>query len=386
MESGKFNVLLDGFWGSSGKGKISTWLADKFGVTHVSSSNFPNAGHTAQFGNNKFVSKAIPTPACLKAFRGMDMSCYLSPGSGFNWDRLIQEWQETGRPQIYVHDRASIVNELHAAREREGKDSTKHIASTMQGSGAAISDKVMRKQDVLLAGNDQDGILDAFKEISSPSNIEVINGMYFRNLVHSIIDNGNTWLHEGSQGYSLSIDHGSHYPHCTSRNCTLQAAMDHMAIPPLMVGDVYLNLRTFPIRVGNVLENGVEVGFSGDFYDDQEELSWEEVAEYAGMPQEEREALAERERTTVTKRIRRVANFTFTGLKDAVQTNGATKLALNFVQYLDWNDQGLRGEEKAFQKLSKKTRDLIDKIEVETNVPVVIIGTGADNDDIISLL
>jgi adenylosuccinate synthase len=162
--------------------------------------------------------------------------------------------------------------------------------------------------------------------------------------------------------------------------------MDDMAMPPRMVGDVYLNLRTNPIRVGNVVEGGKQVGYSGDFYRDCHEISWEEVAKEAGMPSDEVERLKGREYTTVTGRLRRVSNFSWIGLEDAVRTNGATKLILNFVQYLDWNDRNLRGGREAFEKLSHKSRSFIDKIEEAANVPVVLIGTGADHEDMISLL
>jgi adenylosuccinate synthase len=390
MIPGKFNVLLDQAWGSSGKGKTSAWLADHFGVTAVSSSNFPNAGHTARFSDGtKFVAKAIPTAAILKKAKGMGMKCFISPGSGYDPQQLIKEWEECGKPNLYIHERASIVTDEHKKREADGSDSTKHVASTMQGTSAAIVDKILRRENVILARSGS--TLDAFlkkgynEEVANDS-VQIVEAMQFRNLTYSMIDNGKTWLHEGSQGYALSIDHGSHYPYCTSRNCTLQAAMDHMAIPPSMIGDVYLNLRSVPIRVGNVFENGKQLGFSGGFYPDCEELTWEEVARRAGMPEDEAKALPEKERTTVTKRIRRVCTFSFLGLRDAVRTNGVTKIALNFVQYLNWNDAGIKGGREAFSKLSKESRAFISKVEDETGIPVVLIGTGADHEEMISLL
>ncbi len=406
MQTGKFNILLDCFWGSSGKGKTSAWLADKFNVEHISSSNYPNAGHTAAFSDGtKFIAKAIPTAAILKKVNGSGTKCYISPGSGFTWIQLFKEWLECGKPEIFIHGRASIVTEEQKRRESEGSDSTKHIGSTMQGSGTAIADKIMRRPGVPLAGTDfereirylydcePDHQFNKLVKSSEGFDIEeffekvrVLEAQEFRNLTHSVIRNGATWLHEGSQGYALSIDHGSHYPFCTSRNCSVQAAMDHMAVPPSMVGDVYLNLRTFPIRVGSVVENGVQVGYSGGFYSDCKEMTWEEVARYSGMPPEEAAKLAERERTTVTKRIRRVTNFSFEGLRDAVAVNGATKLVLNFVQYLDWNDNGLKGGKEAFGKLSTKSRDLITQIEDVAQVPVVLVGTGALHDEMISIL
>jgi adenylosuccinate synthase len=392
MQTGKFNVVIDGLWGSSGKGKLSTWLADRFVTTRVSSSNFPNAGHTAAFSDGtKFVAKAIPTSAILKKTHGLGMECYLSPGSGFSWTQLVKEWKEAGKPAIRIHERASIVTDDHAKREREGLDSTVHIASTMQGSAAAIVDKVLRRADCKLAWNTVDDMQRDFEgSLASEfaDSVSVIAGDAFRSLVqHQVLDQGHTWMHEGSQGFSLSIDHGSHYPYCTSRNCTVQAALDHMAMPAQSLGDVYVNLRTYPIRVGNVVdENGQQKGYSGDFYPDCKEMTWEQVAAESGMPAEEAQKLAERERTTVTKRIRRVCNFSFIGLKDACRTNGATKLCVNFVQYLDWKDAGKKGGREAYNSLSKKSRDFISRVEEAANVPVVLIGTGALHDEMISLL
>ena len=401
MITGKFNVIIDQAWGSSGKGKISTYLADKFGVTNVSSANLPNAGHTAAFADGtKFVAKAIPTALILKKVNGLGMVGFVSPGSGFNPKQLVKEWYECGKPKLFIHDRANIVTEEHAAREREGAESTKHIASTMQGSGTALADKVLRKADVKLVRSTP--LIKLFEELYEKDhdtrkylegNMEEIadkvtslDAFEFRNLTHSILGQGNTWLHEGSQGYALSIDHGSHYPNCTSRNCSLQAAMDYMAIPPSMVGDVWLNLRTHPIRVGNVIEDGEQKGYSGGFYPDCTELTWEQVAKESGMPPEEAALLAERERTTVTKRVRRVATFSWIGLKDAVRVNGVTKISVNFVQYLNWSDNGIKGGRDALGKLSRQTRDFIQKIEDIVNVPVVLVGTGALHDEIIDLM
>lgn len=399
MIKGKFNVVLDAFWGSSGKGKTSAWLADHYGSSRVSSSNYPNAGHTAAFQDGtKFVAKAIPTAAILRKVKGIGIQSFISPGSGYDWVQLVKEWDQAGRPEMFIHSRASVVTEDHKRREREGAESTKHIASTMQGSGTAIADKVLRKEDVQLAGTAPLEDEARALRIASPAAADILAGdgltqflervhvtdaWDFRVMTHSALEAGHAWLHEGSQGYALSIDHGSHYPNCTSRNCSVQAAMDHMAVPPSLVGDVYLNLRSFPIRVGNVVEDGVQKGYSGGFYPDCQELTWEQVAAQSGMPASEAAVLAERERTTVTKRIRRVCTFSFEALKDAVRVNGATKLVLNFAQYFDWADNGLRGGNEAFLKLSRKTREFIDRAEAVAGIPVVLIGTGALHDEMI---
>lgn len=393
MKSGLMNILIDEAWGSSGKGLMSTYLVDKYKARYVSSSNYPNAGHTMRMSSGyTFVAKAIPTALGLHACLGRDMIGFVSPGSGFFPAQLYKEWVHTGKPQLFIHNRASIVTPDHARREREGNESTKHIASTMQGSGTAIADKVLRKADCILAGTIPTSEWDLGPEELSADlraefveKVRVVDAHEFRDMTHAIISTDGMWLHEGSQGYALSIDHGTHFPNCTSRNCSVQAAMDHMAVPPQKIGDVYMNMRSFPIRVGNVVENGQQLGYSGDFLPDQKELTWGEIAKIAGMPEEEANALTERERTTVTRRVRRVATRSDALLKDAVRVNGVTKLSMNFVQYWNWNDAGLKGGKEAFAKLSKETRAQLDHIEELVGIPVTLIGTGANHDEIIDL-
>ncbi len=110
----------------------------------------------------------------------------------------------------------------HKMREESGKDSTKHIASTMQGTATAISDKILRKADVELAGaipnisekldmaywidrvasSDTqfgDFISDKLNYNDIIDKIEIIDPLDFRNKVRSTISNGEVWLHEGSQ-------------------------------------------------------------------------------------------------------------------------------------------------------------------------------------------
>ena len=383
--------MLDQAWGSSGKAKMSCHLADKRNVTHASASCYPNSGHTAVFGDHKYVFKVLPSPVALNPELNRDVPIYLSPGTGFHIDQLVKEWEFSGYPDIFIHDRASIVTTAHMRREQFGQDSTKHIASTMQGSGAALSDKVMRKSGVLLARDlysiMQDMVLsdgpmafgEDFDMEKFQQHVGVLPAKEFREMVHGELARGATWLHEGSQGYALSIDHGSHYPQCTSRNCTSMKALDDLGVPPQLIGDVYLNLRTFPIRVGNVVEDGMEVGNSGGFYPDCYETSWEEVAKGAGMSEQETRELVERERTTVTKRIRRVCTFSWEGLKDAVATNGVTKICVNFIQYFGMENARVSRR----SDLNARAQAFLDRIESTTNRPVVAIGTGADHTEVI---
>jgi adenylosuccinate synthase len=80
-------------------------------------------------------------------------------------------------------------------------------------------------------------------------------------------------------------------------------------------------IRTFPIRVGNTLD-----GYSGGWYPDQTEITWDELG-------------VKPEYTTVTKRIRRVATFSWGQFDDALHANDPDFVFINFLNYLDKESQ-----------------------------------------------
>lgn len=384
MQNGKFNFLVDSAWGSSGKGAASTRLADIHNVKNLSGCNYPNAGHCVVHEGNKQVFKVLPSGAALATIypENQRPTLWVGCGSGFEVKQLQKELEFTGyaKPDsewpknvpddIIIHGRAVVVTESHINAEGPGGvQSTLHISSTMSGSGAAMSDKMMRKPEVKLA---------------SDVGVGVSNWDFYRK-VWSTLEKS-TFLHEVSQGFALSLNSGTHYPFCTSRDCTPQQAYADFGLLPHMVGDVYLNIRALPIRVGNNFdEKGNQIGYSGDCMPDQKELSWDEVAEIAEFPPEEAKLLAEQERTTVTKKVRRVFSPSWELLAFSAKYCGATKLVLNFPQYVHWSAHRARGGKEALQSLHKDVRAYVDKMEETTNLPVVLIGTGAEHNDYIYL-
>jgi adenylosuccinate synthase len=372
MRAGQFNTIVDSAWGSSGKGAASTRLADIHNVEHLSSANYPNAGHTVRIAGETIVFKALPSGAALTKI-GKRPKLWLGCNSGFYADVIVNEMRVTGylgTKDVHIHDRAMVVETRHAAAEApEGKQSTLTISSTMSGSGAAITEKAMRQPDVTLAR-------DIRPEAEKPWDFWL--GMQNRMIL------GQTFLHEVSQGFALSLNWGTHYPHCTSRDCTPQQAYADFGIQPHQAGDVYLNVRSLPIRVGNNFDAaGRQIGYSGDAMPDCQELTWGQVASEAEMPADEAAKLAERERTTVTKKIRRVFSPSWQLLEFSAKFCGATKLILNFPQYIHWSANKVRGDHLAKRSLHHKVRTYIDEMEDVTGLPVVMIGTGADHDDYI---
>ena len=376
QSKGKVDFVVDSAHGSSGKGAVSTRLVDIKHHQNASTCNSSNAGHTALLGDKKFVSKVLPTSAALNMFGLAKPRLWVGANSGFFIPQLEKELSETGYKsdgeQLVIHERAVIMGQRHIDTESHGgAQSTEHLASTMSGSGAAYAEKVMRLPSAQLAG----GV----------ASLNTVNGPTFVEKFRAALNGGQSFMHEVSQGYALSIDHGTHYPSCTYRNCTPQQAAADLLLRWSDIGDVYLNVRTFPIRVGNVVVDGQQRGYSGDFMADQAETTWEQIAKDAEFPPDEAAKLAEQERTTVTRRIRRVATQSWSLLAMSAKHCNATKLILNFPQYLHWSAHKVRGGPAEYKTLHAKVRQFVERMEDVTNLPVVMIGTGADHEDYIYL-
>ncbi len=360
LQSGAFNVVIDGQFGSTGKGKVAAWLCKTYRPDFISTTNGPNAGHVAVSGERSFLSKILPASAIHDDI--YKPKYVIGAGAIFSVKRLLQEITETGvdRSRVIIHPRAMVVTEEHAAQERA---TTKHVASTMQGTAAAVVDKMMRREGVKLARD--------YSELS-----DMIFDGHLATYCIEQIDQGAKWMHEGSQGYSLGINHGFDYPHCTSRECTASLQLSDMGLPTRQMGNVIMVIRPYPIRVGNVIEDGKQVGYSGDVYPDQKEITWAEVAAAAGAPDE----VMKGELTTVTKRLRRVFTFSKMQLKQACLVNGTTHIALNFANYISW---------KCFQanspeRIPQDVYDFVKMVNAEVaDIPgspprVAVLGTGPE--------
>jgi adenylosuccinate synthase len=202
---------------------------------------------------------------------------------------------------------APVVDEHCREYEREH---LKYIASTFQGTGAAIGLKAMRSKDIRLV-----------RDIPALQ----YHRCHFSDHLIKEIDEGKTGLVEICQGYGLTVD-SEHYPYTTSRCVNVGQSLAYLDVPPRMVGNVIGVARSYIIRVGNV-----EGGTSGDTFVDSTEISWEELSQRLGRPV--------KELTTVTKRVRRVFTFSRKLFERAVLRNGVDILFLTFVDYLHPKEQ-----------------------------------------------
>lgn len=300
LTSSKLSILIDGQFGSTGKGLVASYLGSTNHIDIIITNNGPNSGHTCYLGEEKVILKMLPVSSLFSK----NSLIYFCAGAIIDPDVLIREIKERGisEDRIRIHPRASIVEDIDREEERVEGSSTEGLASTQMGTGRALSRKVNRTSTLA------EGCNLLSKYISKVD-------------VGYLLDQGCTGLMEVPQGLGLSINSGLSYPYCTSREVTVSSALTDAGLHPHYLGKVIMVLRTLPIRVGNIVKDGEVVGWSGPFYEDSKEVSWDDLAL---IP----------ERTTVTNRIRRVATFSFKQYKEAINLLRPDYVVLNFSNYL----------------------------------------------------
>jgi len=367
MIKGKANIVMDGQWGSTGKGKLVGYLALTNDINAAVCDFMSNAGHTCVDDEGKsLVTCQIPM-----AFVNTDCMLLINPGAAITIDRLKKELEMFAdykvADRLMIHPHVAIITQEDRDHE---KKAVERISSTLKGCGGSLSRKVMR---VAKLAKHEDALAPYIGDTTKAT--------------HGILRSGGTVLLEGAQGFDLSINHGWSYPFTTSRDVTTMSILNNAGVPPFYLGDNYGALRTYPIRVGNTYdEDGNEVGYSGDFYDDQHEVDWEFVKAQSGAVK------SQEERTTVTNKVRRVFTFSFSQVQRFVEICAPTKIFVNFVNHLNAEDEGKR----TMSELSHESISFVDKLqyffnEIHTgfrSVPIPQIshlGTGAKHSDMVEI-
>ena len=354
--SGKIHIVYDGMWGSCGKGKFCGELAlnKKLNIQVCVNNNAPNAGHSFIFDDGrKVITKHIPI-----GFVNKNIS-YLVIGESaiIDFDRLLFELTQykdilNGR-QIYIADTAAVISDRHRQQEIKKIKS----GSTFSGAGAALVDKIMRK-DVLVRDDER------FLELQKNGLIKIVNSKTFFPMLYNGIppfSGSENILVELSQGDALGINNSANYPNTTSRDCSpAQALKDIHATNFSSHVKKYCVFRPYPIRINNNSNAGFI--YTGDF-EGAKEISWEEVCGRSGLPSEEIKKL---EHTTVTQRLRRVAEFSIKQFAEMLLDTKPDECFLNFAQYIDGEIAGLTSKgAKIIQRKFENCSDTISKSEEE---------------------
>jgi adenylosuccinate synthase len=334
-------VVVGGQYGSEGKGKLVSHLASvDGGRSAVVRCGGPNAGHTADGAGGRALLRQLPSGAVVPGSR-----LFMAPGMQIDVDLLHEEISRLGIDpgRLRIDHQATLMSADDSGDERR-RHLGERIASTLSGTGAAIARRVLREPDVRLAKHER-------------SLAPYLDDVPRR--VSELIAEGSSVIVEGTQGFGLSLYHGA-FPFVTGRDTTAAGFLAEAGISPMVVSDVVLVLRTYPIRVA---------GNSGPL----DEIGWDEVVRRSGYPT----ALAEY--TTVTGRLRRVGEFDWDLAERAVMVNRPTSIALHGADYLDHSDLGV----SRWHQLGERSKHFIDTLEQRLGVRVRYVFTGPDRDHII---
>ena len=131
-------VVVGGFFGDEGKGKIISYLAIKDNPKIIVRGGAgPNAGHTIRDGDKTYKVRMLPS-----GFLNKNAKVMIGPGVVINPDVLLKEIQDfgaTGRSFIDKH--CGVIEETHLARDSKGELKEK-IGST--GSGTEPANEIGR--------------------------------------------------------------------------------------------------------------------------------------------------------------------------------------------------------------------------------------------------
>ena len=413
-------MLLGLQWGDEGKGKVIDVLTPNYDVI-TRFQGGPNAGHTLEFNNEKYVLRSIPSGI----FQGdkinvISNGVVLDPALFKAEAEALSASGHDLTQKLYISKKAHLIMPTHrlldAANEAAKGDAK--VGTTGKGIGPTYTDKVgrygLRVGDIL--GNFEEKyatakkrhlqILDSMNfaydlSETEPAWLEGIEYLKKFQLIDSehylndIIDQDKSILCEGAQGTMLDIDFGS-YPFVTSSNTICAGACTGMGIAPNKIGDVYGIFKAYCTRVGSG-------PFPTELFDEVGDTLCKNGHEFG----------------SVTGRKRRCGWIDLVALKYSVMINGVTQLIMMKSDVLDMFDTikacvGYRigGEEidyfpyeitddvepiyvelpgwkqdmtkmKSEGEFPKAFNDYLDFLEDQLNVPIKIVSVGPDREQTI---
>ena len=327
-------VVVGGFFGDEGKGKIISYLAlhDKPSIV-VRGGAGPNAGHTIKDGDKTYKVRMLPS-----GFLNKDAKVMVGPGVVVNPDVLLKEVNDFGVDgRAFLDFNCGIIEKSHRDADSQGRLKEK-IGSTGSGTGPANAERAMRT-------------LKLAKEIEQlkPYLIDVPLE------VNSALDRNENVLIEGTQGTHLSLWHGT-YPFVTTKDVTASGICADVGVGPKKVDDVIVVFKAYLTRVGT----GPMPGELSE--EETSQLGWEEFG-------------------TVTGRLRRAAEFDFELAKRAVMLSSANQISITKLDVRFPNCAGIT----SYNELEEDAKSFIKNIEEELGVKVTLIGTGPSINDVIDL-
>ena len=418
-------VVIGAQWGDEGKGKIIDILTEKADLV-VRFQGGHNAGHTLVIDGDKTVLHLIPSGIFN------DAKCLIGNGVVLHLPTIIKEIEYLESKGIDVQSKLMISSQcplilpshiaIDEAREKSlGKNA---IGTTGRGIGPVYEDKVARRAVHVMDLFEEDLFRSKLTSLTTYHNFLLeklyesegtdLEGTYkdwmnhFNKIKNLIVDSseivnnlksqGSNILFEGAQGSMLDIDQGT-YPFVTSSNTLSGAASLGSGSGPLDIDGVLGITKAYATRVG-----------SGPFPTEIEDDYGKHMAK-VGV-----------EFGATTGRPRRCGWLDLVALRKAVNINSISHLCITKIDVLDGLDKILVAEEykidnksydtlpamsqnrfdsivpnyteykgwsgttyglKSFDQLPVEAQTLIKGIEDSIGIPVSLISTGPDRNDMI---
>lgn len=320
---GKLTVLVGGQYGSEGKGAIAAHVANRYDA-HIRVGS-PNAGHTIYWNGEKHVMQSIPC-----GWINPKAKIVIGRGALLNMRQFMKElvhiltYYPDFLDRLFIDPEAGILDEKFHIEEGGTNGEMHHrIGSTGEGVGPARIARLKRDKNEF----------HQFKDVAEEYGLEKCVCYNTPALIANWQDLGDNILIEGTQGSALSLLH-SFYPYCTSVETNAAGIIAEVGIAPSRVTDVLLVCRTYPIRVA---------GNSGPM---KGEISWDElnlrIESNGGEP-------IKPEKTTVTKKVRRIAEWDDELFEQSKLLNAPTQIALTFADYIDPQIYGASDSESFYK-------------------------------------
>ena len=418
-------VVIGAQWGDEGKGKIIDILTEKADLV-VRFQGGHNAGHTLVIDGEKTVLHLIPSGIFN------DAKCLIGNGVVLHLPTIIKEIEYLESKGIDVQSKLMISSQcplilpshiaIDEAREKSlGKNA---IGTTGRGIGPVYEDKVARRAVHVMDLFEEDLFRSKLTSLTTYHNFLLeklyesegtdLEGTYkdwmnhFNKIKNLIVDSseivnnlksqGSNILFEGAQGSMLDIDQGT-YPFVTSSNTLSGAASLGSGAGPRDIDRVLGITKAYATRVG-----------SGPFPTEIEDDYGKHMAK-VGV-----------EFGATTGRPRRCGWLDLVALRKAVNINSISHLCITKIDVLDGLDKILVAEKykiddksydtlpamsqnrfdsivpnyteykgwsgttyglKSFDQLPVEAQTLIKGIEDSIGIPVSLISTGPDRNDMI---
>jgi adenylosuccinate synthase len=337
------DVLLGLQWGDEGKGKIVDVLSPKYDLI-ARFQGGPNAGHTLEFDNQKYVLNTIPSGI----FNEKTMNLI---GNGVVIDPIILKrelenlkksgFDPVAAKKLVIARKAHLILPTHQLLDAasESKMGEGKIGSTLKGIGPTYMDKTgrngIRVGDTMLPDfkekytklvNKHKSILSHYGEIpdfeekeaaffEAIEYLKAIPQVDSEHFVNNYLKEGKSVLAEGAQGAMLDVDFGS-YPFVTSSNTTAAGACTGLGIAPSKIGTVVGIFKAYCTRVGG-----------GPFPTELHDETGEQLRKIG------------HEFGATTGRPRRCGWIDLPALKYAVMLNGVTELVMTKADVLSGFDK-----------------------------------------------